>query len=207
MNRRSQETAIIVHSGFTLIEVILAIVVCSLALVPAVQVFSQLFGISHRQVDMHQRIELAQSLLHQTLGMHVLSIRDALEARVLTDFELHVGDETKTFKIPVGPPDAAFKGQEIRVDATSAKYFCKVEVRKFGFGVYIPATNSFDRTQSRFFYGICGYQNPGDASVSTYTRGYLTQETPMFICVSITSPEGPADVKTVLTSCRADLGK
>ncbi len=188
------------NSGFTLIEILVAILIAGITLLPTLDVLIKSYGLTNRQMDEGFALNLADSALNTIKTTRFTTLSDAFSSNQVVKMDIKFPGEavSRTFDLPVGTEKPSFKGVKLNHQGSNADYFIKVELKRIA--------GEADGVSTIFNYGKCGYKGGIGASVSTFTAKYTTTEEIFTIWATVTCIQGKSERKFILSTCIADLG-
>ena len=186
--------------AFSLVEVLMAIIVAALTLVPIIGVLTSSYGLTGRQIDEGFMMGLADTALNQLRATSFQVTQQAAEApqQVRMDIRFPGEDTAQSFMIPFHTQDPASRGVELVHEGSSSRYFLKLELRRI-------ATEA-DGVTSILNYGRLGFEGGSGTQVATFTAQYSTDQAIFVVWATVTRVAGNSEQRFVLTTALADLG-
>lgn len=193
-------SAISSSKGFTLIEVMVAVLIAGLTLLPTLDVLVKGYSLTNRQMDEGFALNLADSALNVVKTSHFKNLHEAFAADKTINMEIKFpGDTVATkFNLPLGKEKTSFKGVKLTHDGSNTDYFVKVELKRIA--------GESDGVSTKFKYGKCGFSGGVGVNVATFTADYTTDEEIFTVWSTVTCVAKNSERKFILSTCISDLG-
>lgn len=162
------------QKAVTLVEIMMAIVIIALALLPAIGTFSRYYGLASRQFNQETALKLSEAVMNQLLAYQYSAFIDDSSFTVPINLQTPEGNVTGNlnFEQPVtstGKPstEKTWKrratSNQIKIGGVTYKFAAEVEKVFFAQDIQKPHNQALE-----FKYAVASFPNPVVASYSSF---------------------------------------